>query len=66
MNSGSCEMQWVIRFFAKNHKPIETCQQLYEVYGMNIIAEGGLRNGALSLKMAKLMFMIWSRVDVQA
>uniref|UniRef100_A0A670YH07 Mos1 transposase HTH domain-containing protein n=1 Tax=Pseudonaja textilis TaxID=8673 RepID=A0A670YH07_PSETE len=46
-----CEVRSVIRFLlAKNHKLIEIFWQLCEVYGDNIITEGGVRQWCIKFK----------------
>uniref|UniRef100_A0A8C5SQD0 Mos1 transposase HTH domain-containing protein n=1 Tax=Laticauda laticaudata TaxID=8630 RepID=A0A8C5SQD0_LATLA len=46
-----CEVRSVIRFLlAKKHKPIEFFWQLCEVYGDNIITEGGVRQWCIKFK----------------
>lgn len=50
-NPASCEVRAVIRFLtAKNCKPIEIYRQLCEVYGDNIIMEGGVRQWVIRFK----------------
>uniref|UniRef100_A0A670Z1V8 Mos1 transposase HTH domain-containing protein n=1 Tax=Pseudonaja textilis TaxID=8673 RepID=A0A670Z1V8_PSETE len=50
-NPASCEVRSVIRFLlAETHKPIEIFQQLCEVYGDNIITEGGVRQWYIKFK----------------
>ena len=50
-NPASCEVRAVIRFLtAKNCKPIEIYRQLCEVYGDNIITEGGVRQWVIRFK----------------
>lgn len=50
-NPASCEVRSVIRFLlAKNLKPIEIYRQLCEVYGNNVITEGGVRQWCIRFK----------------
>lgn len=50
-NPASCEVRAVIRFLTvKNCKPIEIYRQLCEVYGDNIITEGGVRQWVIRFK----------------
>lgn len=50
-NPASCEVRSVIRFlWAKKLKPIEIYRQLCEVYGNNVISEGGVRQWCIRFK----------------
>lgn len=50
-NPATCEVRSVIRFLlAKKNKPIEIYRQLCEVYGNDVITEGGVRQWCIRLK----------------
>ena len=62
-NPASCEVRSVIRFLlVENHKQIEIHRQLCKVYGNKVMSEGGVRQCALCLRMAALMFIMKSEV----
>lgn len=54
-NPASCEVRSVITFLsAINHKSIEIFRRLCEVYGKNIIIEGGLRQRCIKFKNGRI------------